>query len=205
MIDLSYGSLYSLGYIGIFAISLLASLIVFIPVPYLFIILFAALSGKFDPLLLVISSASGATIGKMILYQSFYSGSRIAKPQTRNNLNAFRVFISRYAWIAVMIAAATPSPDDIVYVPLGIARYSRMRFFSALLVGKIIITVLTVYGASILTSSVFGSIFVGGNTSDIFWLISIGIVFAAIAVLITFAIYRIDWEKRLSDHEKRKS
>ena len=111
---LPYAFFSSLGYIGIFALSLVASLIIFIPVPYLFVILFAALSGRFDPALLILSSTGGATIGKMVLFLSFYSGAAITKAKTRENLTAFQTLVSRYAWIAVFIVASTPSPDDIV-------------------------------------------------------------------------------------------
>jgi len=202
---LPYTFFYSIGYIGIFALSLVSSLIIFIPVPYLFVILFAALSGRFDPGLLILSSTGGATIGKMILFQSFYSGSVITKTKTRENLTAFRTLVSRYAWIAVFIVASTPSPDDIVYVPLGIARYSRIRFFTALLAGKTIITALTVFGAGILSNSAFGPMILGENKYGTMGIIIIGIIFAILAILITYIIYHIDWGKYIGKHASMKS
>lgn len=200
MIDLSYPLVYSLGYLGIFALSLGASLIVYVPVPYLLIILFAALSGRFDQVLLIISSATGATAGKFIIFQSFYSGSRVVKPETRKNLATFRTIISRYASIAVFIAAATPIPDDIVYTPLGLARYNRVRFFIVLLAGKTVITLIVVYGAASLANSAFGEIFLGGDTSSTIDLIVAGVAFAIIAVILTYIITKIDWDKWLEKH-----
>lgn len=196
---------YSLGYLGLFALSLVSSLVIFIPVPYLFVILLASLSGRFDPGLLIASSTIGATIGKMILFQSFYSGSIIARSKTRENFTAFRTLVSRYAWIAVLIVASTPSPDDVVYMPLGIARYSRFRFFTALVIGKTIITSFTVLGAGILSNSAFGLIFMGGNASDTVKLVIIGIIFAIFAILITYVIYRIDWGKWMEKYASKKT
>ncbi len=201
---LPYAFFSSLGYIGIFALSLLSSLIIFIPVPYLFVILFAALSGRFDPGLLILSSTGGATIGKMVLFQSFYSGAAITKAKTRENLTAFQTLVSRYAWLAVFIVASTPSPDDIVYVPLGIARYSRIRFLTALLAGKTVITALTVLGAGILSHSVFGSLILGEDKYSTVEIIIIGIIFAILAVLITYIINRIDWKKYIDKHASMK-
>ena len=107
---LPYAFFSSLGYIGIFALSLLSSLIIFIPVPYLFVILFAALNGRFEPGLLILSSTGGATIGKMVLFQSFYSGAAITKTKTRENLTAFQTLVSRYAWQTADLVLRDVSP-----------------------------------------------------------------------------------------------
>ena len=46
---------------------------------------------------------------------------------------------SNYGWKAAIIAAVTPIPDDIVYVSLGLARYSPWKFATSTFVGKLII------------------------------------------------------------------
>lgn len=200
MLGLSDSAWYSLGYLGIFALSLGTNLIVFIPVPYLLVILLAALSGQFDLALLVMASATGATIGKLIVFQSFYSGSRVIRDRARNNLNSFRMTFEKYAGLAVFLAAATPVPDDIVYVPLGLARYNRLKFFIALLAGKTVITLMVVYGAAYLTSSFLGPIFLGEGESGTLQLAALGIAFAAVALLITYMISRIDWQRWVEKH-----
>lgn len=205
MFGLSDAALLSLGYLGIFILSLGTNLIVFIPVPYLLLILLAALSGQFNPVVLVLSSAIGATIGKMIVFQSFYSGSRIVKEKSRRNLTSFNTLFANYAWIAVFLAAATPVPDDIVYAPLGLGRYNKIKFLTALLAGKTTITLAVVYGAVFLTNSFLGPILVGSGETGLIELIAIGIAFAVVAVLVTYLISRIDWEKWGEKHmNKRK-
>ena len=104
----------------------------------------------------------------------------------------------------MFIVASTPSPDNIVYVPLGIARYSRIRFFTALLAGKTVITALTVLGASILSHSVFGSLILEEDKYSTIEIIIIGIIFAILAVLITYIINRIDWKKYIDKHASMK-
>lgn len=205
MFGLSTAALLSLGYLGIFVLSLGTNLIVFIPVPYLLLILFAALSGQFDPAILVISSAIGAAIGKLIVFQSFYSGSRAMKEGARKNLTTFRVVFQKYAWFAVFLAAATPIPDDIVYVPLGLARYNRVRFFTALMAGKSTITLIVVYGAAFLTNTVIGSFLLGSGETGTVELILAGVAFAVVAILLTVMISRIDWSKWAEKHLSKKS
>ena len=200
LFDLSAATLYSLGYVGIFALSLGASLIVFVPLPYLSVILVAALSGRFDPTILVIASAIGSTLGKMVIFQTCYSGQRIVDEKTKKNLDAFRNIFAEYAWIAVLIAASTPIPDDIVYVPLGFARYNRLRFFFATLTGKTLLSLVIVFGATFLTNSVLGLLLIGGNEASTAEVIAIGVAFAAITLVLTFVISRIDWSRRLQKH-----
>lgn len=208
MFGIPDSALISLGYLGIFALSLGTNLIVFIPVPYLLLILFAALSGQFNLALLVISSAIGATFGKMIVFQSFYSGSRAIKKEASKNLMTFQTIFAKYAWIAVFLAAATPVPDDIVYVPLGLGRYNRVKFFIALLAGKTSITLIVVYGAVFLTNTVFGSFLLGSGETGTIELILAGVAFAIVALVVTLLISRMDWakwaEKHLSNRSKSK-
>lgn len=200
MLELSAATLYSLGYFGIFALSLGSSLIVFIPLPYLTVILVAALSGRFDPATLVIASATGSALGKMIIFQTCYSGQRIVDEKTKKNLSTFRNIFAEYAWIAVLVAASTPIPDDIVYVPLGFARYNRIRFFVATLIGKTLLALVIVYGAGFLTNSVLGSMLLGGKEVSTADVIAIGFAFAVLTLVVTFVISRTDWVKWL---EKR--
>ena len=40
---------------------------------------------------------------------------------------------------AAFFAAATPIPDDLVYVPLGLAKYNPKRFFIATLTGLFLV------------------------------------------------------------------
>lgn len=201
MLDLPSLALLSISYVGIFALSLGANLIVFVPLPYLAVVLAAALSGHFDPVLLIVSSAVGSALGKMIVFQACYSGQRIIKGKTRGNLEAFRRLFSSYAWIAILIAASTPIPDDMVYVPLGFARYNRIKFFISTLVGKTLLVSVLVYGAALLTNSILGS-FLAGSESGIGQLIIIGATFALLTIGLTFLITRINWddwiEKRIN-------
>ena len=52
----------------------------------------------------------------------------------------FERLVKRYGAAAAFFAAATPIPDDLVYVPLGLAKYNPKRFFIATLTGKIVLS-----------------------------------------------------------------
>ena len=174
-------------------------MIVFVPLPYLAVILVVALTGRFDPTLLIVSCALGSALGKMIVFQACYSGQRIVKEKTRANLESFRRLFSSYAWIAVIVAASTPIPDDMVYVPLGFARYNRVKFFISTLLGKTILVSILVYGATVLTNSPLGSLLAGSESSTS-ELAIVGGTFAFLTLLLTFLITRINWEDWIERH-----
>lgn len=94
---------------------------------------FAALNKNFDPTLIVLFSTIGAVAGKMIIFCGSYYGRKIIlSHNTKKRMLPLQKLLSRYGWIGVFTAAATPIPDDIVYIPLGLAKYSPLKFASGL-------------------------------------------------------------------------
>ena len=57
----------------------------------------------------------------------------------------FERLVKRYGAAAAFVAAATPMPDDIIFVPLGLAKYNPKRFFVATLTGKIVLSYIIVF------------------------------------------------------------
>ena len=58
--------------------------------------------------------------------------------------------LNRYGWLGAFLAALTPIPDDLIYIPLGIAKYSPWKFATATFSGKLILNEAIVWGAVIL-------------------------------------------------------
>ena len=54
-------------------------------------------------------------------------------------MKPFQKLVKRYGGSAAFVAAATPIPDDLVYIPLGLAKYNPKRFFVATLLGKFVL------------------------------------------------------------------
>ena len=101
--------------------------------------------------------------------------------------------LSRYGWMGVFTAAATPIPDDIVYIPLGLAKYSPLKFVSALFVGKFVLG-----GVIVVISIYFGRPFIEyllAETSNPKFLIIIAALTIVIIVVTIYYFIKIDWEK----------
>jgi membrane protein DedA with SNARE-associated domain len=97
--------------------------------------------------------------------------------------------LGRYGGIGAFIAAVSPIPDDIVFIPLGLAKYSPWKFAIAKFVLNEIIVLGTIY---------FGKPFVTDLMSksiDIDYPIVVTIAsIAALGVIIYFAL-KVDWAK----------
>ncbi len=135
------------GFPGIFVISLVSNSIPFVGIPYLAVVAgYATIyTSPIDRVLLILSSAAGAAIGKIIIY---FLGSavrlRLSK-ESEENLKTFLRLAKRSMFLAIVIFASTPLPDDLLYVPLGVMRYPLPQYFLAIFIGKIVLTTVVIY------------------------------------------------------------
>lgn len=184
-----------LGYLSIFLISFVGSLIVFVPVPYFPVILAAALSDKFDPHLISLTSSLGTVIAKMIIFFASYYGRKALSTNTKNRMLPLQRLVSRYGWPGAFIAAATPIPDDIVYIPLGLARYSPWKFALATFAGKMVMTEAIVWGTVFFGRPIAEDVI--SSSTDTTTLVVIGVVSVAAMGLILYYTLKLDWGKLL--------
>ena len=193
----SFGEIFALyeglGYLGVLVISFIGSIIVFIPVPYFPVLVTATLNRNLDPHVIALSSAVGAVAAKMIIFYSSYYGRNILSSKTKKRIMPLQRFFGRYGWVGAFAASVTPIPDDLVYIPLGLAKYNPWKFATAVFAGKLILNEMIVAG----------TIFVGRPFVDMLsteeitpvYLVTAAIVTAAVMGLIIYFSLRIDWAK----------
>jgi membrane protein DedA with SNARE-associated domain len=182
------------GYLGIFLISFVGSIIVFIPVPYFPILITSAFNKHLDPNLICLSSAAGALAAKIIIFYASYYGRTIINIRTKKRMVPLERLLGRYGWLGAFIAALTPIPDDLVYIPLGIAKYSPWKFATATFSGKLILNEAIVWGAVFLGRP-FVESFSSSTTENPFYLIIGAISIAVILGAILYLFIKIDWGK----------
>ena len=181
----------TLGYIGLFAISFIASIIVFVPIPFFPILALMSIDKDFDPHLLAFSSAIGATLAKTIIFYSSFYGRRFISRESKVKMKPLQRLLKRYGWYASFIAAATPIPDDIVYVPLGLAKYNPWLFFTSCFAGKMLISEAIVWG----TRMGFNMLeYLESNTNGQLFYATVIATIAVTAFLIYFMI-KADWSR----------
>jgi len=183
------------GYLGLALVSFFGSLIPFVPFPSFILLATMSVGNQFDAHALALISAVTATAAKQVIFYISYGGRKIIDEKTRKRMKPFERLVKRYGAVAAFVAAATPIPDDLIYVPLGLARYNPLRFFISTLAGKIVLGYAIVY-----ISRGFGLSFIDPLLKEIHGTgeLYIGIViFVGMMTTVVVLLLRLDWARIL--------
>ena len=184
------------GYLGLAIVSFFGSLIPFVPIPSFVLVATMAVGEQFDIHVLVLIAALTSTAAKQIIFYISYGGRKIISEKTKKRMKPFQKLVKRYGGSAAFVAAATPIPDDLVYIPLGLAKYNPKRFFVATLLGKFVL-----YYAIVLISHYMGLSLLEPILQDIEdpLPVYIGIIILGLAMtIIVILLLRLNWERILS-------
>jgi len=184
------------GYLGLAIVSFFGSLIPFVPIPSFVLVATMAVGEQFDIHVLVLIAALTSTAAKQIIFYISYGGRKIISEKTKKRMKPFQKLVKRYGGSAAFVAAATPIPDDLVYIPLGLAKYNPKRFFVATLLGKFVL-----YYVIVLISHYMGLSLLEPILQDIEdpLPVYIGIIILGLAMTITvILLLRLNWERILS-------
>ena len=183
------------GYLGLTIVSFFGSLIPFVPIPSFVLVATMAVGEQFDIHVLVLIAAITSTAAKQIIYYASYGGRKIISEKTKKRMMPFQKLVKRYGGSAAFVAAATPIPDDLVYIPLGLAKYNPKRFFVATLLGKFVL-----YYVIVLISHYMGLSLLEPVLQEIDdpLPVYIGIIaLGAAMTIVVILLLRLNWEKIL--------
>ncbi len=194
------------GYFGIFIIALIGALSIFVPIPYTVVIftLGGFKSGGvyvFDPVWIALAAGLGSAIGEFSAYLIGLGGRNAIGNKYKKKMDILVKVFNRYGPIVIFIFALTPLPDDLIFIPLGVMRYSVLKAFAAALIGKISMNFIVAYCGR-LSIQAINSIF--GMDSD--WISAlIGMALALILLAVVFVVmFKVDWETRLEKYMAEK-
>ena len=183
------------GYLGLTIVSFFGSLIPFVPIPSFVLVATMAAGEQFDIHVLVLIAALTSTAAKQIIFYVSYGGRKIISEKTKKRMLPFQKLVKRYGGSAAFVAAATPIPDDLVYIPLGLAKYNPKRFFVATLSGKIVlfyvIVLISHYTGLSLLDPVLQQI--DDPLPVYIGIIALGVAMTVVVIL----LLRLNWEKIL--------
>ena len=183
------------GYLGLTIVSFFGSLVPFVPIPSFVLLVTMAVGTQFDIHILAIIGAVTATAAKQIIFYISYGGRRIISEKTKKRMKPFQKLVKRYGATAAFVAAATPIPDDIVYIPLGLSKYSPKKFFIATLLGKLVLCYILVLISHYMGLSILEPVL--ENIDDPLPVYIGIIIFAAAMTVTVILVLRLDWEKIL--------
>ena len=183
------------GYIILALVNFFGSLIPFVPLPGFLLLATMSIVNEYDLHILALVSAVSATAAKQIIFYVSFKGRKIISKKTLKRMRPFQRLVTKYGAAAAFVAAATPMPDDIIFVPLGLAKYNPKRFFISTLVGKIVLSYSIVFLYHYLGLSVVEPLV---KDLDSATPIYIGVVvFGVMMTLVIVLLLRLDWARIL--------
>ncbi len=183
------------GYIILALVNFFGSLIPFVPLPGFLLLATMSIGNEYDLHNLSLVSSVSATAAKQIIFYVSFKGRKIISKKTLKRMRPFQRLVTKYGAAAAFVAAATPMPDDIIFVPLGLAKYNPRRFFISTLVGKIVLSYSIVFLYHYLGLSVVEPLV---KDLDDATPIYIGVVvFGIMMTLVIVLLLRLDWAKIL--------
>ena len=180
----------TVGYPGAFLLSIFGNSTLFVPIPYLAVIFFLGSSKFINPLLLGIITGIGSGIGELSSYIVGRGGGKLIDTVNSEKLNSYRDLVEQRPWFThflIFFFAATPLPDDIILVPLGLIDYSWRKSIVPCTLGKIVLTTAFAYAGRYSITFVENLLNERLNQIEIFTFIGLLIV---IVVMVKF-----DWNK----------
>jgi membrane protein YqaA with SNARE-associated domain len=183
------------GYFGIFLLSLIGASSIFFPIPYTVVIFI--LGRTYDPLWIAVAAGFGSTIGEFSGYVLGFGGRKVISEKYKKKIDVLTKLLNRYGPLLVFIFALTPLPDDLVFIPLGVMRYSILRTFIPALIGKFFMNLIVAYSGRF-SIQIIKQVF--GIESDLITAL-IGTVIALVLTIIVLVImFKVDWEKYLEKY-----
>ncbi len=192
------------GYLGVFLISLIGALSVFLPIPYTVIIFTLGGQKSFEPLWIAVAAGFGAAVGEFSGYLLGFGGRKVISKKFQKKMDLLTKLFDRFGSVMIFLFALTPLPDDLIFIPLGVMRYSVIKAFVPAVIGKFCMNLIVAYSGRF-SIGIIRDIF--GVDSD--WMSALlGAALALILLVIVLAImFKVNWEKYLEKYvtEKEKN
>jgi len=186
---------FQYGYFGFFLIGFIGASSIFFPIPYTVVVF--ALGNTFDPLWIAVAAGIGSALGEFSGYLLGFGGRRVIGEKYKKKMEFLMKLFDRFGPIVIFVFALTPLPDDLLFIPLGVIRYSLVRALIPALVGKICMNFIVAYSGRF-SVQIIRDIF--GVESD--WISGlIGMVLALVLLIIVLVVmFKVDWEKRFEKY-----
>ena len=184
------------GYPGILLVSFIINILFFLPIPYFPLPLLAAFNENLNPHLISLSGTAGAVAAKMIIFYLAYSGRNIITRISKGKTISLQKFLGKYGWIGALVAPIIPFSENLIYITLGLTRYSPQKFAIAVFIGVILYNEFIVWiGVLLGRPFVDGMISTITNTNNPAAII-ITVILSIVGILTTlYLLIKINWNK----------
>jgi membrane protein DedA with SNARE-associated domain len=186
----------SFGYAGILLMSFIISILFFLPIPYFPVPLIAAFNKNLDPHLIALSGTAGAVAAKMIIFYLAYSGHNIITRKSKGRTMSLQKLLGKYGWIGALVATVMPFSGNIIYITLGLIRYSPWKFAAAVFAGELLYNEFIVWIGVLLGRPFVQRLISEFTNTDNPAAIIIAVILSTAGIIITlYLLVKINWNK----------
>ncbi len=185
------------GYLGIFLVSLLGATSIFFPIPSSVVIFTLGGLDIFDPIWIAVAAGLGAAVGEFTGYLLGFGGRKFIGEKYKRKMDLLTRLFKRYGSVVIFVFALTPLPDDLLFIPLGVMRYSIIRSFVPALIGKFFSNLIIAYSGR-LSIGIIRDLF-GVEGEGVSFLIGF-VVAILLLVIILIIMFKVNWEKVVEKH-----
>jgi membrane protein YqaA with SNARE-associated domain len=147
------GEFAEFGYLGAFAISLLGSATILVPVPGWAVV--AALSKTLDPLLLGVFAGVGSAIGELTAYIFGNGVAQLLLERKKKDFEKYREMIRKNDFWAIFVLSFLPNPlFDVAGLAAGASRVHWARFLAFCALGRVLRFILFGYAGSVILNGI---------------------------------------------------
>ncbi len=143
-----YRALIGLGYGGAFISGLIgtSSLMISVLPPQLLVFILCDPSLEFNPFLIGVAAGVGSGIGQYAHYYIGEGGRYVLPQKHRAKIDAWKQRIEKYGALLIFLFAVTPlTPDDLIWIPLGMMKYPKKKALVTAIIGKTVMLVAFAY------------------------------------------------------------
>jgi membrane protein YqaA with SNARE-associated domain len=138
--------LASLGYIGIFLLSILANATIILPAPGVAFVF--GMGAIYNPFLVALAAGAGAAIGELSGYLAGYSGNIVI--QRNAHFQQMMWWMKKYGGWTILVLGFIPNPlFDVAGIIAGVLKMPLWKFLLFCMIGKILKMILFAYAGSL--------------------------------------------------------
>ena len=136
-----FESILEFSYLGIFFLLILVNAApLLMPPTWIILASFYAIDSSFDPLILALVGATGATLGRFILKQVATIFRRFIQKEQKSNLDAVGNFLNKKKFgyiLTSFLFAATPLPSNMLFVTYGLLKAKSIGLYIGFWAGRV--------------------------------------------------------------------
>jgi len=137
-----FESVLEFSYLGIFFLLILVNAApLLMPPTWIILASFYTIDTSYDPLVLALVGATGATIGRFILKQVSTVFRRFIHKEQKSHLDAIGIFLNAKKFgyvITSFLFAATPLPSNMLFVTYGLLKAKSIGLYIGFWAGRVV-------------------------------------------------------------------